>query len=134
MSHCGQEVIARTACEITDQGIHARFFVGFPANGRTINATELEKILFDFLPAGVEQSFFYKNINSAHLQRSIFLAEDQEYIRKTLKEQKLAAFVADGAILPRESGVSQKPMKNAVTFSSPESPVSYTHLTLPTKA
>ena len=121
VSHCSQEVIARTACEITDQGILARFFVGFPANGRTINATELEKILFDFLPSSVEQSFFYKNINSAHLQRSIFLAEDQEYIRKTLKEQKLAAFVADGAILPRESGVSQKPMKNAVTFSSPES-------------
>ncbi len=103
MSHCGQEVIARPACEITDLGFLARFFVGFPANGRTINATELEKILFDFLPSSVEQSFFYKNINSAHLQRSIFLAEDQEYIRKTLKEQKLAAFVADGAILPEQS-------------------------------
>lgn len=121
VSHCGQEVLSRTACEITDTGITARFFVGFPANGRTINAPELEKILFDFLPASVEQSFFYKNINGAHLQKSIFLAEDQAYIRKTLKERKLAAFVSDGAILPRESGVSQKPMKNAVAFSSPES-------------
>ena len=121
VSHCGQEVLSRTACEITDEGITARFFVGFPANGRTINAPELEKILFDFLPASVEQSFFYKNINGAHLQKSICLAEDQAYIRKTLKERNLAAFVADGAILPRESGVSQKPMKNAVAFSSPES-------------
>lgn len=121
VSHCGQDVLSRTACEITDTGITARFFVGFPANGRTINAPELEKILFDFLPASVEQSFFYKNINGAHLQKSIFLAEDQAYIRKALKERKLAAFVSDGAILPRESGVSQKPMKNAVAFSSPES-------------
>ena len=51
VSHCGQEILSRTACEITEKGITARFFVGFPANGRTINATELEKILFDFLLA-----------------------------------------------------------------------------------
>ena len=49
-SHCGQEILSRTACEITEKGITARFFVGFPANGRTINATELEKILFLFQP------------------------------------------------------------------------------------
>ncbi|MCQ4775963.1 ABC-ATPase domain-containing protein, partial [Lacrimispora saccharolytica] len=30
-------------------------------------------------------------------------------------------FVADGAILPRESGVSSRPMKGAKAFSSPES-------------
>lgn len=43
VSHCGQEILERTACEITEKGITARFFIGFPANGRTINATELEK-------------------------------------------------------------------------------------------
>ena len=46
ISHCGQEVLKRTACEITEKEIIARFFIGFPANGRTINATELEKIFF----------------------------------------------------------------------------------------
>ena len=61
VSHCGQEVLSRSACEITDKEITARFFIGFPANGRTINATELEKILFDFLPACIEKTFFYKN-------------------------------------------------------------------------
>ena len=40
VTRCGQEVLPRTACEITKQGITARFFVGFPANGRTINAGE----------------------------------------------------------------------------------------------
>lgn len=50
VSHCGQEVLERTACEITKEGIHIRFFVGFPANGRTINSGELEKILFVYLP------------------------------------------------------------------------------------
>ena len=53
VTRCGQEVLERTACEITEQGITARFFVGFPANGRTINAGELEKIFFEFLPVCV---------------------------------------------------------------------------------
>ena len=70
VSHCGQEILSRTACEITSKGITARFFIGFPANGRTINAPELEKILFDFLPACVENTFFYKNINHFSRRRS----------------------------------------------------------------
>lgn len=31
------------------------------------------------------------------------------------------AFVADASILPRESGVSGRPMKDAVKFTAPES-------------
>ena len=34
VSHCGQEILERTACEITEKGITARFFIGFPANGK----------------------------------------------------------------------------------------------------
>lgn len=49
------------------------------------------------------------------------LSVDQQYIREQLKEQGLVAFVADKAVLPRESGVSAKPMKGAVPFASPES-------------
>jgi predicted ABC-class ATPase len=121
VSHCGQEVLARTACEITDQGIVTRFFIGFPANGRTINASELEKIFFEFLPVCVQKAFFYRNLNAKNLEQAIFLAEDQNYIRKQLKERHLVAFIADGAILPRESGISSRPMKDSVPFSSPES-------------
>lgn len=121
VSRCGQEVLRRTACEITEHEIIARFFIGFPANGRTINAPELEKILFDFLPVCVEKSFFYKNINPRSLEQAVFLAEDQAYIRSRLKELRLAAFVADGAVLPRESGVSSLPMKDSVPFQSPDS-------------
>jgi len=49
------------------------------------------------------------------------LAEDQEAIRSQLKPMGLVAFVANGSVLPRESGVSQRPMKGAVTFTSPKS-------------
>lgn len=121
VSHCGQEVLVRTACEITDKSVIARFFVGFPANGRTINATELEKILFEFLPACVHKAFFYKSLNASALRDTIHLAEDQEYIRRELPKRGLVAFVADGAVLPRESGVSSRPMKDSIPFVSPES-------------
>lgn len=121
VSHCGQEVLKRTACEITDQGITARFFIGFPANGRTVNSVELEKILFEFLPVCVKNTFLYKNIHADRLREAVFLAEDQTFIREQLKIHSLAAFVADGSILPRESGVSSRPMKNSVPFQSPDS-------------
>lgn len=121
VSHCGQEILSRTACEITEKGITARFFVGFPANGRTINATELEKILFDFLPVCIQKSFFYSSLNAKELQNYIELAEDQEFIRQTLPAKNLCAFIADGSILPRESGISSRPMKASVPFISPDS-------------
>lgn len=121
VSHCGQEILSRTACEITEKGITARFFVGFPANGRTINATELEKIFFDFLPVCIQKSFFYSSLNAKELQNYIELAEDQEFIRQTLPAKNLCAFIADGSILPRESGISSRPMKASVPFTSPDS-------------
>ena len=121
VSHCGQEILSRTACEITEKGITARFFVGFPANGRTINATELEKILFDFLPVCIQKSFFYSSLDAKELQNYIELAEDQEFIRQMLPAKNLCAFIADGSILPRESGISSRPMKASVPFTSPDS-------------
>ena len=93
--------------------------MGFPAFGRTINAGELEKILFDFLPRCVENSFFYKKLDSRKVEQAVFLSEDQDYIRRYLKEHNLAAFVANGSVLPRKSGVSDLPMKGSVPFVSP---------------
>ena len=106
VTHCGQEVLQRTACEISEKEITARFAVGFPANGRTINAKELEKILFEYLPQCVEQSFYYKNLNAQKVKEVVELAEDQQAIREKLPELGLAAFVADDSVLPRESGIT----------------------------
>ncbi len=122
ISRCGQEVLERTACQLNPNtgGLILRLEVGFPANGRTINARELEKILFDLLPRCVAQSLFYRNLNQARLQAVADLAEDQQYIRDILPQLGLCAFLADGSILPRASGISSLPMKNAVPFHSPQ--------------
>ena len=120
-SRCGQSVLHRSALVITDTMLIARFEIGFPANGRTINAPELEKIIFDFLPPAVTDSFYYKNWKKETLQQVYELAENQQFIRKELEKRKLVAFCADGSILPRVSGVSEKPMREAIPFVSPES-------------
>lgn len=121
VTHCGQEILTRTACEVNEKEITARFAVGFPANGRTINARELEKILFTYLPECVKHSFYYKNLDARRIRDAVELAEDQQAVRDQLKEQGLVAFVADDAVLPRESGISSRPMKQSVAFTSPES-------------
>ena len=122
VSRCGQEVLERTACSLSPESgdILLRLEVGFPANGRTINARELEKILFDLLPRCVKGALFYHDADRAHFQAIADLAEDQQYIRQKLPELGLCAFVADGSILPRASGVSALPMKGAVPFQAPK--------------
>ena len=121
ISRCGQEVLERTALEMDEKRILVRFEVGFPANGRTINALELKKILFDFVPACVKKSLYYKSLDAMAVRKVVDLAEDQQYIREELVKRNLVAFVANGAVLPRESGVSDRPMKRAVAFESPKS-------------
>lgn len=117
-----QEILKRSACTICEKtgDITVLLEIGFPANGRTINARELEKIIFDFLPECVNKTLIATAHNKNTLCNVVELAQDQYYIRQQLKELGLVAFVANGSILPRKSGVSALPMKDAVPFTSPK--------------
>ena len=123
VSRCGQEILERSAVTIrpADGQLLVRFSVGFPANGRTINASQLERILFEFLPACVQSVLFYRRLPAAKVQAVIHLAEDQQFIRSQLEPMGLCAFVANGSVLPRQSGVSALPMKDGIPFVSPKS-------------
>lgn len=122
VSHCGQQVLERTACEVSADGsVTVRFEAGFPANGRSVNAGELVKMLFQFVPEAAQIALFYDRLNKNALKAAIELARDQQFIREHLSEQGLSAFLADGSVLPRESGISDRPMKGAVPFQSPAS-------------
>ncbi len=123
VSHPGQEILERSACTVnTGTGdLTVRMEIGFPANGRTINSGELAKILFDFLPVCVRQTLLASSCPKDGLEKVLFLADDQQFIREELKKRDLVAFVANGAVLPRKSGVSPLPMKEAVAFVSPSS-------------
>ena len=119
-TRCGQEVLERSACDVGADAIVARFHAGFPAFGRSVNAEGLELMLLDLLPRCVERALLYRSLNAERVAQAVHLAEDQEALRGMLREEGLVAFVADGAVLPRESGVSDRPLRGAVPFASPE--------------
>lgn len=123
ISHPGQEILERSACAVNPRNgdVTIRMEVGFPANGRTINAGELMKILFDFLPVCVRQTLLSASCTKESVEKCLFLADDQLYIREELKKRGLVSFVANGAVLPRKSGVSSLPMKEGKAFMSPAS-------------
>lgn len=121
VSSCGQEVLERSALTInpSDGSLILRFSAGFPAAGRTTLAQELKKMLFEYVPACAAKTLRYAVSNKAELQTWIALADDQKAIREQLPLRGLVAFVANGAILPRRSGVDDRPMADAVEFTSP---------------
>lgn len=123
VSRPGQEILERSGCTIEEStgNMVLRMEIGFPANGRTVNARELEKIFFDFLPECIKKTLYYHVLPAKEVEGVAELAQDQSYIREQLKEMGLVAFIGNGAILPRESGVSGRPMKGAVSFTSPKS-------------
>ena len=120
ISRCGQEVLERSACEIDAAGIILRFHVGFPAFGRTIQAKELEKILFEFLPECIENALCWRRLEHQKVEQAVWLAEDQNALRKILASNHWVAFAANGSVLPRRSGVSELPMSGSVPFKSPD--------------
>ena len=120
VSSCGQEVLERSALIInpTDGSLVLRFSAGFPAAGRTTLAQELKKMLFEYVPACVLKTLRFAAADKAAIQKWISLSDDQKAIRDQLSEKGLIAFVANGAILPRKSGVDDRPMQGAVEFFS----------------
>lgn len=104
IDRCGQEILERTAIIFTKETLEVRLTVGLPANGRRINAKAAAKILLEILPQIVQKSLMYDQLDQRKLQA-----------------QGLVAFVANGAVLPRDSGDSDLPLKTGVPFVSPAS-------------
>ncbi len=116
----GQELLPRSTVSVFPDGqVEARFFVGLPAAGRRILAREAWKLLGEILPRLVRESLLYPHLPSASLWEFVTTYEDAHYLREKLVEMRLVAFVAEGAILPRASGVDPRPAPEAVPFEPP---------------
>lgn len=121
-SNPGPEILARSACEIAPDGaVMLRFEAGLPAHGRTIDARAAARMLLDLIPVCVERALMLDDAGRRAAQKAAELADDQRAVRSAIRERGLVAFVADGSVLPRSSGVSAKPLAGARPFTSPES-------------
>lgn len=117
-----QEVLERTSMFVTEEEVEARFVMGLPARGRAILGREAMEMFLKEVPEIAAQSLFYQNLDHAALRMHVDTVEDQEFIRGELDGRGLAAFVADGSVLPRRSGIDDRPLtEGAIPFVSPAS-------------
>lgn len=118
----GQEILQRTAAIVNQKEIEIRFSVGLPARGRRILGHQAAQMICKEIPQIVNQTLKYQALDSQEIQRQVETAEDADYIRQQLKQTNWVAFIANGSILPRQSGVDSRPLKTgAISFQSPKS-------------
>ncbi len=116
-----QVVLPRTSMVVEDGYVEARVAVGLPAQGRSVDAHAARTMLFEELPEIVRQALTPTGVNEEEARRHVESVEDADHLRNHLAGLGLVAFVADGSILPRESGASDRPLlEGAVQFESPE--------------
>ncbi|MEX2673086.1 MAG: ABC-ATPase domain-containing protein [Phycisphaeraceae bacterium] len=129
-----QEVLERTAVRLTDAFVEARLEVGLPAAGRKVLGREAAAVLCEDLPAVATAALRWESLPGEEAEAFVACVENQAHIREQLGAMKLVAFVADGSILPRESGASDRPLpsEQAIAFKSPEA--KRVSITLPNEA
>ncbi len=117
----GQQVLQRNAVLVEDGSIELRFQVALPADGRSISADQAKEMLFHELPQVVTASLLSINESIDQTTAHVDSVEDQQHLRAQLREKGLAAFIGNGSILPRLSGIDDHPLPDAVPFLAPES-------------
>jgi predicted ABC-class ATPase len=119
----GQEVLERTSVMIDRENIEVRFVVGLPARGRTVLTKVAESMLLKEIPQIVVSSMFYNKLDEKKLYKHIETVEDADFLRDELSGLGLISFVAEGAVLPRASGIDSRPLSKGkiVSFKSPAS-------------
>jgi len=116
-----QTVLDRTAVLFTDDGVELRLTLNLPARGRTILGHQARKLICDLLPEAVLEAATAQRLDLEALEQHMAAVEDQEALRRALPAHNLVAFVGNDAILARQSGIDDHPLKDAIPFQSPES-------------
>lgn len=124
MEHPGQKTLPQTAVFVESDGsVEARFTAGLPARGRRVSGGEAVELMLQDVPALVRSTLIATSHDSAAIEAHAAANEDAAALREALVDLGLVAFVADGARLPRRSGIDDRPLDeaDAVPFAAPES-------------
>jgi predicted ABC-class ATPase len=119
----GQQVLVRSSTHVAGDGaVEARFRAGLPARGRTILGREAATMLTEDVVRAVEAGLLFPALSADALRRHVETVEDARALRDQLHTHGLVAFVADGARLPRRSGIDDRPLDDdgVVPFSAPD--------------
>ncbi len=116
-----QQILARNAVTFSATGTSILFRLSLPGSrSKQVLAGEAEEMFFRELVGIVER--VKDDIGDYQRFRSqCELVEDLQHVQERLGEHGLVAFIADGSILPRASGVSDKPARRGVIpFRAPD--------------
>jgi predicted ABC-class ATPase len=122
------EILARSGCAFMGDALELRVRVGLPAQGRRILGRQAARLLAEELPAAARR-LAWPHVDQAQARRHVLLAEDHAHLQSLLTARELVAFVRDGSVLPRASGIASAPLQGAIPFESPPS----LRVTLPTR-
>ena len=116
----GPEMLVRNSLWIDNGELRACLQVRLPGEGRKIQAEVAAEILTMVLPDLVSAGLYYSKSDEAALQEHFRVLAERKEILAQLETRGLCAFVPDGAVLPRASGLSELPLEGAVPFTAPE--------------
>jgi predicted ABC-class ATPase len=123
IQHASQVVLPRTSMVVEPGYVEARMAAGLPARGRSVDARAAKAVLLEELPEVVRGGLVPAPEGGVDIERArlhVETVEDADHLRGLLPGLGLVAFVADGAVLPRQSGASDRPLREgAVPFESP---------------
>ncbi|MDO5746245.1 MAG: ABC-ATPase domain-containing protein [Actinomycetaceae bacterium] len=126
IAQCGQEIMERSYSTIHDGHLEVRFQVSMPARGRRIMGREAQRIFAELIPQLVMgrrgACRFEPGSNAlSQLREHVNTYCDWLELNRIRARHNWVAFISDGSILARSSGISDKPMTDALAFSAPDS-------------
>ena len=116
----GQKILKRSAMLVQGNKIQLILFAGLPADGRTILGKECLKLFAEVLLSIWSGSLLASSLDVSRIKQWLETLEDHKALQDELEKNGWTAFVADGSLLPRESGISDRPLnKKGVKIVAP---------------
>ena len=116
----GPEMLVRNSLWIDNGELRACLQVKLPGEGRKIQAELAAEILTMVLPDLVSAGLYYDRSDEGALQEHYRVLAERKEILSQIDACGLCAFVPNGAVLPRASGLSEMPLEKAIPFVAPE--------------
>ena len=128
----GQEILERSAVVVLPEGpedgtasgdwtLQVRARMALPARGRSIQGHEAARIVSRDLPRALDAALDLTGERAERLLAHVSALEDHRALTDAVRSNGWVSFLADGALLPRRSGVSDEPMRSgAVPLQAPE--------------
>lgn len=113
------QIMQRNSLFIENGMVRILASVNLPGEFRKIEGEKASGLLVGTMSDWVTAAMYWNNLKKEDCKAHLQCLANRNFLLSQISEKNLAAFVPNGAILPRESGTSEAPMQNAVPFVSP---------------